>query len=222
MSGLKESIEALLDLNDDVRRAFSDPLGEDGVYEYSVTLMKEEKGKADDDNKKDVLISSNCHACPLWENRRDDLFYFNPKKADVLSVVASSERSGCILLPDAEEMYENQMKALNIPRSRRALVSLLKCPSSELKKENADKCRPFLKADMVSFSPSVMILFGMDLAHYILGNNRSYEEIRASKRSFKVNGIRTFVTYSQRECIDNPSYKRVVWEDLKIIGKALS
>ena len=44
MSGLKESIEALLDLNDDVRRAFSDPLGEDGVYEYSVTLMKEVAG----------------------------------------------------------------------------------------------------------------------------------------------------------------------------------
>ena len=75
---------------------------------------------------------------------------------------------------------------------------------------------------MLSFSPEVMILFGIDLAHYILNNNKSYEEIRARNKSFKVNGIRTFVTYSQRECIDDPSCKRAVWEDLKVIGKALS
>lgn len=219
MSGLKESIESILELRDEIERAYSDPLGERGIYCYD---LKEGAETSVPDEKGGNPSPSNCHECPLWENRIVSLFYFNPKKARLLSVVPAVEKSGSILLPDAEQMYENQMNAINVPRSSRALVSLLKCPSSVFSKEYADKCRSFLKQDMLSFSPEVMILFGLDLAHYILNNNKSYEEIRARNKSFKVNGIRTFVTYSQRECIDDPSCKRDVWEDLKVIGTALS
>ena len=218
-STLKESIESILELRDEIVRAYTDPLGEDGIYSYT---MKESAKAEPKERKERSLDPSNCHNCPLWENRTGSLFYFNPKKAQLLSVVQASEKSGSVLLPDAEEMYEKQMAAISISRSKRALVSLLKCPSNVFYREYADKCRAFLKEDMLSLSPSVMILFGMDLAHYILNNTRPYEEIRAKNKSFKVNGIRTYVTYSQRECIENPSYKRSVWEDLKVIGKALS
>ncbi len=215
MSGLNDSIETLLELRDEAERAFSDPLGEDGVYMYDVRVKKEEKVEK-------TLLSSDCHNCPLWENRKGVSFYFNPKKARVISVVAFPEVCETILAPDAQEMYEKQMSAISIARSERALLSLLKCPADSLDRDNADKCRHFLKEEMVSLSPDVMILFGLDVAHYILGNNKSYEEIRAKKKSFKVNGIKTYVTYSQRECIDNPSFKRLVWDDLQAIRTAIS
>ncbi len=217
MSGLKESIEEILILSDEIERAFSDPLGEAGIYAYSV---KEQKRK---ESVKDTSSDSfNCHSCPLWEKRTQALFYFNPRKADVLSVVAFLESSEGILRNDANEMYEKQMEAIGLARSERALVSLLKCPSDAFIKDYADQCRKYLKEDMASISPRIMILFGMDLAHYILNTERPYDDIRAAKRSFRVNGITTFVTYSQRECIRNPSLKRSVWEDLKAIRQALA
>ena len=219
MSGLKESMEALLELRDEAERAFSDPLGESGVYEYILKEKSLNSGKTV--RERDALSPQNCHACPLWESRHADIFYFNPTHAEVLSVIAFPEMSGSLLAPDAEEMYEKQMAVISLSRSKRALVSLLKCPSSSLSAEYADRCRNFLKDDMSRFSPSLMILFGMDLAHYILRTDKPYEEIRAAKKSYKVNGIRTYVTYSQRECIDNPSFKRAVWEDLKAIGRAI-
>lgn len=43
MSGLNDSIETLLELRDEAERAFSDPLGEDGVYMYDVRVKKKKR-----------------------------------------------------------------------------------------------------------------------------------------------------------------------------------
>ena len=57
MSGLNDSIEILLELRDEAERAFSDPLGEDGVYMYDVRVKKEEKVEK-------TLLFSDCHKTP--------------------------------------------------------------------------------------------------------------------------------------------------------------
>lgn len=215
MSGLKESIVNILDLIDETKRAYCDPLAEDGINFYSIKEIEDEQTKV-------PLTPMMCRSCPLWANRRDDYFYFNPKKADLLCLVEAVEESGQLLKKDAEAMYDKQMEGvLGLSRSRRALLPLLKCPSSSLNTKYADSCKIFLRDEMKSLSPRFMILFGFNLAHYMLRTNAPYDEIRAAKRHFKVNGIMTFVTYSQRECINNPSLKRDVLNDLNEIKRHL-
>ena len=63
MSGLKESIENLLELKDEVMRAYYDPLGEDGVFSYSA--KEKEPGIKQDSRDKEssdpAFCSKSCY-----------------------------------------------------------------------------------------------------------------------------------------------------------------
>ncbi len=162
-----------------------------------------------------------CRKCPLWKNRTGNGFYFNPGSADILFILAKPENPLAPLDDDAMGMYERQMSALGIERSRRALLTILKCPSETFIPGYADSCKDYLKAEISSYNPRVLVLLGTDCARYMLRKKDDFDSLRASSRSFSINGIRTFATYSQRECISNRMLRKPVWDDLQVIGSAL-
>ena len=210
----KEVLEYLMSVVDEAERLFSgDPLAEKSdVVEYEFEFPENR------------IDEKSCMECPLWKSRMGREEYINFPTAKVLCITGAAEPGKAVLKPDALTMYENQMtNVLGLQRSQRALVSLIKCPTDTFSREYADKCKPLLKADMAKFSPRIIILFGTDVARYMLRQEGPFDNIRASvrKRPWHLNGIPLFVTYSQRECITNPSLKKAVFEDLKAIKEGL-
>ncbi len=213
MDKSREDISYFLSILDEAEAALSG----DNLFEkkdrvgYFVTEKNDVKGFAEEE----------CRRCPLWKNRAGHGFYFNPGSAEVLFIIAKPENPDSPLNGDAMDMYERQMSALGIERSRRALLSILKCPSDSFVTEYADACKEHLKAEISSYHPRLLVLFGVDCARYMLRKKDAFDSLRASVRCFSINGIKTFATYSQRECIENGMLKKKVWEDLKVIGSAL-
>lgn len=176
---------------------------------YDYTVMD----SSNDGEYKEAL--SSCHKCTACFNRR---VYAEPilnKNPLVLFVLPAPE--GDTLLNEASYSYFTKwVKAIGLSMERVALSTLIKCPSPEFSKAAADSCRDYLREEIGMLKPSSIVLLGADTAHYMLRRNLPFDEIRLHK--YKINGIKTFVTYTPLELVKDRSKRTLIWEDLKFIS----
>ena len=209
-----DGLSVVLSLLDDLSGAVDGDFLHERIkkVEYEVSEDKSKKTLPSDDYK-------DCHSCPLWPGKVIDNSYFSIP-LEVLSVVSMPGENGHILPREEEEMYENQMnKVLGVEKSRRKILAIMKCHAPSFSSDYADKCKHFLRTELEEYKPGVMILFGSECAHYMLRKEGGMDELR--NKRFRINGIPAYVTYSQKECIENPELKRKVMEDLLKIRRSL-
>lgn len=161
---------------------------------------------------------SSCHKCSACFRRRvyaEGILNKNPK---ILFVLPYPE-GDTILLPPSYSYFTKWVKAMGLESTEVALSALIKCPLTSFDSSAADSCRGYLKDEMALLSPSSIVLLGKDVASYMLRRSGDYDEIR--KHQYRINGIKTFTTYSPLELVIDRSLRVKIWEDLKFISSSI-
>ncbi len=176
-------------------------------YDYTVTTSGK---KAETVSSSDEDIAS-CHRCDACFSRR---IYAEPTlnpNPDFLFVLPSPE-GDTMLSPDSYSYYTKWVKAMGREMRNVSITSLIRCPVP-FRKETADSCRDYLREEMKSLSPKAIVLLGEETAQYMLRRNLPLDALR--NHSYRINGIRTFVTYTPLSLVRDRSLRGRIWEDLK-------
>ncbi len=197
-------------LDDAVSSIENDKMGEwHERWGYTLEEKKEESFVDD--------ISS-CHKCSACFRRRvyaEGIINKNPK---ILFVLPYPE-GDTILLPPSYSYFTKWVNAMGLESADVALSALIKCPVSSFDTSAADSCRGYLKDEMALLKPSSIVLLGKDVASYMLRRSSNYDEMR--QHQYKINGIKTFTTYSPLELVNDRALRAKIWEDLKFISSSI-
>lgn len=209
----REAVEYFLSLMDDVERSMDgDFLAEKKrVRRYSVSFPPVDE--ASRDNAAAVEGFSSCRRCPLSDNKGKEILQLGKGRARIMFILSGPEGPNDILFPDAMDMFRRQVAAMGLADEDYVLTSLLKCPAERFDRSYADACRLFLKDEMRRFSAvRCYVLLGTDISSYML-RREGMDLLRS--RVWSINGVASIATYSQRECLADPSLKKPVWDDLR-------
>ncbi|MGI0439414.1 uracil-DNA glycosylase family protein [Helicobacter himalayensis] len=127
-------------------------------------------------------------------------------------------QSGAINVPKflqnkSAKMLQNMIeRVFLLPLQSCSILSLLKCPIElEPTSEEISACIPFLRAQLDSIKPEVIVIFGALGGKYLLGEGESERG-----RILWHNARRFLLTYSLNEITRNPSLKPQVLQHLLV------
>ena len=195
-------------------------------YSYtSVTPFKEEEPDVTLPNTLEKLQKQaiECHLCQLSKSRTNVVFGDGNTSADIMFVgeaPGSSEdsvgkpfigRSGELLT----KMIEN---VLLIDRKDVYITNIVKCrprDNAEPTPIEAHTCQPYLLKQIELIQPKFIVALGATAYHYLSGDETNISKIRGTIH--KQNGYTLIPTYHPSYLLRNPSAKKDVFEDLKML-----
>lgn len=114
-------------------------------------------------------------------------------------------------------------KGLKIPRADVYIANVIKCRPPQNRNPEPDEvetCEPFLFQQIDIIKPKVIVALGKFGAQTLL---RTLEPIsRLRGRVFEYRGSKLIPTFHPAYLLRNPSSKREVWEDMKLVSKLLT
>jgi len=114
-------------------------------------------------------------------------------------------------------------KGLQIPRADVYIANVIKCRPPQNRNPEPDEvetCEPFLFRQIDIIKPKVIVALGKFGAQTLL---RTLEPIsRLRGRVFEYRGARLVPTFHPAYLLRNPSSKREVWEDMKLVRRLLA
>lgn len=181
-------------------------------YDYTITPSTDAVVKESDE------ISS-CHRCQACFSRR---VYAEPmlRKNPLILFVLPYPEGDMMLSSESFSYFSKWLKAIGLSLDDVALSALIKCPVEKFSSSDADSCRDYLRNEMKTLSPSSIVLLGKDTASYMLKKTLDFDALRL--HTYKINGIRTFTTYTPLELVRDRFLRVKIWEDLKYISNALN
>ena len=105
-----------------------------------------------------------------------------------------------------KEIFQNMLKALKLSMSQILIVDLI----NPLKFKN-NKINNFLK----QLQSDTIIILGLDIAQNILENKDDLDALRMN--SHTIYDKKVIPTYSLKDMVSEPQFKKYVWSDLKVI-----
>lgn len=216
ISGLRKNMseniakEYFLEMLDEAEALFSNDslMEEHDSYLYSLTAPQKIEDKP---YKEDV---SSCHKCEACFSRR---VYAEPilNKGAKLFFILPSPEGDTLFSPESSLYFSKWLSAMNAERKEIAVSSLIKCPVKAFSREIASLCKDHLKEEMLSIKPKALVLLGESVAQYMLRKSVPFDELRG--KTYTINGITTFCTYSPLDLTNNRGLRAPIWEDLKFI-----
>ena len=211
-NGTREYLMSLLDEAE--RCIIGDPLGET-IEPCTYTLSENRK----EEKPADLYAAcSSCHSCQMYAKRS---VFARPliKQGKVLFILPYPD--GDMLLTDDDvQLFRSWWRdSILLREGEWSLTTLIKCPAGMWDKAAADACRGYLREEMLSFRPSAMVILSSDASRYMLRSSSDFQSMLCHE--YKVNGIRTFVSYSLSEYRANPSLRLPLWKNFLFIRSAL-
>jgi len=195
-------------------------------YSYtSVIPFKEEEPNLTLPNTLEKLQKQalECHLCQLSKSRTNVVFGEGDPKADIMFVgeaPGSNEdstgkpfvgRSGELLT----KMIEN---VLLLRREDVYITNIVKCRprnNAEPTPTEAHTCQPYLLKQIELIQPKFIVALGATAYHYLSGDETNISKVRGTIH--KQDGYTLIPTYHPSYLLRNPSAKKDVFEDLKMI-----
>lgn len=161
---------------------------------------------------------SSCHKCDGCFSRT---VYAEPLlgKNPVILFILPSPEGVTMLTGPSFDYFRKWVKAMGLELSAVALTALIKCPVGNFSAAAASSCSDYLRAEMKSLSPRAIVLLGKDTAAYMLRKKHDFDALRLN--TFRINGIKTYVTYSPADLVRDRSLRAPIWEDLKYIMEGI-
>lgn len=166
-----------------------------------------------------------CQLCRLSESRKRVIFGKGNPKADVIFVgdfpSNSDESVGVVFTSRVGELLAKMIESvLLIPKDEVYLTNILKCRPLDTLNPSATyahTCMPYLLKEIEFIKPKVVVAFGEITYHYLTGENKKIDEIRGD--IYRQNDYIIIPTHHPRDILKNPSLKREIFEDLKVIKR---
>ncbi len=168
----------------------------------------------------------NCQRCKLAKTRNKIVFGAGNPQAQLVFVGEGpgeeEDLQGLPFVGAAGQLLTKMIEAMGLTRKDVYICNIVKCrPPRNRNPENDEikLCEPFLKAQIASISPKVIVALGKVAAQTLLQDNTPISRMRGIWKEY--NGIKLMPTFHPSYLLRSPSEKRKAWEDLQMVMKEL-
>ncbi len=195
-------------------------------YNYtSVTAFKEDEPDLTLPNTLEKLRkqSRECHLCDLSKSRTQVVFGEGNEDAEIMFVGEapgmSEDSSGKPFIGKSGDMLTKMIEnVLLIPRTETYITNIVKCRpanNAEPSPSEAHSCHPYLLKQIELIKPKIIVALGATAYHYLSGDDSPISKVRGNIQ--EQHRYKLMPTYHPSYLLRNPSAKKDVLEDLKIV-----
>ncbi len=199
-------------------------------YSYtSVVPFKEEEPDLTLPNTLEKLKKQahDCHLCLLSKSRTNVVFGEGDLNADLMFIGeapgATEDRLGKPFVGRSGELLTKMIEnVLHIKRDEVYITNIVKCRPTDNREPSATEahtCQPFLLKQIELIRPKIIVALGATAYHYLSGDETNISKVRGTIH--KQNGYTLIPTYHPSYLLRNPSAKKDVFEDLKMIKELM-
>jgi DNA polymerase len=168
-----------------------------------------------------------CTRCKLHTlGRRQIVFGVGNPNADLMFVGeapgADEDVQGEPFVGRAGQLLTRIIEAIDLTRSDVYIANVIKCRPPQNRNPEQDEvetCEPFLFQQIDSIRPKVIVALGTFAARALLRTLDPISRLRG--RVFDYRGAKLVPTFHPAYLLRNPSSKREVWEDMKLVRSLL-
>lgn len=163
-----------------------------------------------------------CLECPLGHTRNSFVFGSGNENADIMIVGeapgADEDEQGLPFVGRAGQLLTKILEAIDLGRDEVYICNILKCRPPNNRKPlvmETDQCEPYLWKQIELVKPKLILALGLTAANTLLKNKESMTNLRGKVHDYQ--GIRMLVTYHPAALLRNPEWKKLAWEDVKLL-----
>jgi uracil-DNA glycosylase family 4 len=168
----------------------------------------------------------NCRRCKLHGTRKNIVFGTGDSHAKLVFIGegpgVEEDETGEPFVGPAGILLTRIIEAMGLTRDRVYICNIVKCRPPHNRNPEPDEvaaCVPFLKQQIDAVKPGFICALGSVAARTLLKSDLPISKLRG--RFYDFNGIRLLPTYHPSYLLRNPDKKRDVWEDMKLLMKAM-
>ena len=168
-----------------------------------------------------------CTRCRLCETRKSIVFGEGNPKARLVFVGEGPGRDediqGRPFVGRAGQLLTRIIQAMKLERKDVYICNVVKCRPPENRNPEPDEvasCEPFLTKQIESINPEVIVSLGSVATGLMLKlKNFKMGQLRGTFHQY--GNSKLMITYHPAALLRNPSFKKPVWEDMKLVMREL-
>ena len=172
-------------------------------------------------------IGPDCSRCKLHAlGRRQVVFGVGNPDAELMFVGeapgADEDIQGVPFVGRAGQLLTKIIEAIGLQREDVYIANVIKCRPPQNRnpeQDEVDTCEPFLFQQIDVIKPTVIVALGTFAARALLRTLDPISRLRG--RVFGYRGAKLIPTFHPAYLLRNPSSKREVWEDMKLVRSLL-
>ena len=199
-------------------------------YSYtSVVPFEEEEPDLTLPNTLDKLKKQalECHLCLLSKSRTNIVFGEGDFNADLMFIGeapgATEDRLGKPFAGRSGELLTKMIEnVLQVKREEVYISNIVKCRPTDNRVPStteAHTCQPFLLKQIELIKPKIIVALGSTAYYYLSGDDTPISKVRGTVHN--QNNYTLIPTYHPSYLLRNPSAKKDVFEDLKMIRELM-
>ena len=169
-----------------------------------------------------------CTRCKLHTlGRTQVVFGVGNPDADLMFVGeapgADEDEQGIPFIGRAGQLLTKIIEAINLRRDDVYIANIIKCRPPQNRNPEPDEvasCEPFLFRQIDVIKPKVIVALGKYAAQTLLRRDTPISRLRG--KVFDYRGAKLVPTFHPAYLLRNPSSKREVWEDMKLVRNLLN
>ena len=181
---------------------------------------------------------NNCIKCGLSKERNLIVFGEGNADSDLMFIGeapgADEDKTGRPFIGKAGQLLTKIIESINLKRESVYIANIIKCrpPGNRNPEQNEiESCSPFLREQIDIIKPKIICTLGKFSTMFIFneisnaagGENIEFEKIGGHRgKIYNYKNIKVIPTYHPSYLLRNPSAKKDVWEDMKLIRGLLS
>jgi DNA polymerase len=168
----------------------------------------------------------NCTRCKLCTGRTHIVFGVGNPKAELVFVGegpgADEDEQGIPFVGKAGQLLTKMIEAMGFSRDEVYICNVVKCRPPNNRNPEPDEieaCSPFLRAQLASIRPKVIVTLGKCAAQSLLSDGTPITRLRGNWREYC--GVPVMPTFHPAYLLRSPAEKKNAWADLRLVMKRL-
>ncbi len=167
-----------------------------------------------------------CRRCKLCDSRKMIVYGQGAENARLVFVGegpgAEEDRQGLAFVGAAGQLLTKIIQAMKLSREAVYICNIVKCRPPGNRNPQPDEisaCAPFLKRQIEAIAPDYICALGSFAARTLLETDTPVSKLRGRLHDYR--GFKLLPTYHPAYLLRNPDRKRDVWEDMKLLMRAM-
>ncbi|TAL69723.1 MAG: uracil-DNA glycosylase [Bacteroidetes bacterium] len=165
-----------------------------------------------------------CMKCPLGATRKNFVFGTGNPQADIMLIGeapgADEDEQGKPFVGRAGQLLTKIIESIGLTRDDVFICNILKCRPPENRSpfpSEIEECEPYLIKQIELIQPKFILALGLTAIDTLLKKKNKMGEIRGTIQNY--HGIKMVVTYHPAALLRNPGWKKMVWDDVRLLRK---
>jgi DNA polymerase len=187
----------------------------------STPVARAEGGRTLDEVRREL---GDCKRCKLCDGRKQIVFGSGNPRAELVFVGegpgAEEDQQGIPFVGAAGQLLTKMIDAMKFSRDTVYICNVVKCRPPDNRNPDPDEiqaCEPFLKAQLASIQPKVIVALGKFAAQTLLRDTTAITRLRGQWRMYE--GIPLMPTFHPAYLLRSPDEKKKAWMDLQEVMK---